>query len=209
MTTSMLEHRRAPWRDVAAVRFQLLLYAFLFPVINAKWARNRLQPFRTGVSDLPRGLRRAEYGVPGPLVEVPRSRGPPTGLARALRSGLGGSPGPDGGTFPRGGGRGDSIFAVHPAGPGKSRAPQCAGGFVLHEGLCGCACAIQGGRVLPCRLPADRQDYAGLVGEVCTGKGSLDCTNPTGHGTSSKIAPDRTGGMVPVPSELFFCFRAK
>ena len=43
-------------------------------------------------------------------------------------------------------------------------------------------------------------EVAGLTGEVCTVQGALDCTNPTGHGTSLKTAPDCTGEMVTVPS---------
>ena len=42
---SMLEHRGAPWWDVAAVRFQLRLRAVLLPVIETEWAQNRVQVF--------------------------------------------------------------------------------------------------------------------------------------------------------------------
>ena len=65
---SKLQYRRVTWRDVVAVRFQLRLHAFLLPAIEAKWAQDRLQLFRTGEPDLnfldPRWLLRVLRRAP-------------------------------------------------------------------------------------------------------------------------------------------------
>ena len=77
-----------------------------------------------------------------------------------------------------------------------------------------------GGATDPCRW---LDGVAGLVDEVCTGQGALDCSNPMSEGTSLKVAPqlygrdgtstietiernssDDTGTISPVQSGMIF-----